>query len=156
MQMAITPNTDIGNKNKVQGGLGQSEGQSAGKMDTKTFSRPDSIDEALKVLDKALGEHGKELKDLVTDDYKNLKTAISGIAEEAGISLSGVTDTVKDFGGQAYDRITDFTSDGLERGKKLAADVDAQVKANPWPVIGGVALGTFAIGFLVGRKGSRD
>ena len=145
--MAITPNTnDIANKGK----------NFEPKMDTKSFSRPGSIDEALKVLDKALGEHGKELKDLVTDDYKNIKTAIGDMAEEAGISLSGVTDTVKNFGGQAYERISDLTSGGLERSKKMASDVDAQVRSNPWPVIGGVAAGTFAIGFLLGRKGSRD
>jgi len=41
-----------------------------------------------------------------------------------------------------------------ESTRRAAEAADAYVHENPWPVIGSVALGFFALGFLLGR--SRD
>ncbi|MBF0489546.1 MAG: hypothetical protein HQL15_02875 [Candidatus Omnitrophica bacterium] len=39
---------------------------------------------------------------------------------------------------------------GQEKLKTVVADVDKQVRDNPWPVIAGVAVGCVLLGFIMG------
>lgn len=114
---------------------------------TNQSSRPSSINEALRILDEALASNSANLKDLVTDQYQHLKSAI-------GDSSSNVGQTMRDAGTQMYRQFSDLTDQGLERGREIYSDLDVRVRANPWPVIGGIAVGTLALGFLIGRGGS--
>lgn len=113
-------------------------------------SRPDSIKEALRVLDDALAKgKGTDLKDLLTSEYQNLKSAIGEVSPR-------VSESVRKYGNKVYQRASDIASDSMERGREIYGNVDSTVRSNPWPVIGGVALGTFVLGFVFGRSnGSR-
>jgi ElaB/YqjD/DUF883 family membrane-anchored ribosome-binding protein len=122
-----------------------------GNGEAKNRSRPSSIEEALRTLDEALGGPGANLKDLMAGDFENLKAALGGTAANAGSAAHDVTDQLREsfgeIGGQAMERFSSYA----EEGRRIYSDVDVKVRSNPWPVIGGVALGTFALGFLLGR-----
>lgn len=117
----------------------------------KSSERPSKLNDALRVLDEALSGQGADLKQMVTDEYQNLRSAIGGFSPQ-------MSDTLRQAGTQAYSRMSEFASGlsttGLERGRQIYTEVDATVRANPWPILGGVAVGTFALGFLLGRTGS--
>jgi len=115
--------------------------------------RPERISDALKVLDEVLAGRSADLKAMVTDDFRNLKAAIGDMAPRMG-------DTIRGTGNQAFERVSnrfsEFASDGVEKSRRIYGDVEARVKSNPWPVIGGVAAGTFALGFILGRSGGMN
>jgi ElaB/YqjD/DUF883 family membrane-anchored ribosome-binding protein len=111
-----------------------------------TSTRPSSIDEALRLLDNVINRDGANLRDLITTEYANLRRAINDFAPNMG-------DKVRDYGTQAVDQASVYAQQGMEQGRVIAAKVDTQVRANPWPVIGGVALASLAFGFMLGRSG---
>lgn len=118
--------------------------------------RPEKISDALKVLDEVLAGRNADLKAMVTDDFRNLKAAISDMAPRVGDTIRGTGNQA----GQAFERVSnrfsEFASDGVEKSRQIYGDVEARVKSNPWPVIGGVAVGTFALGFILGRSGGSN
>lgn len=114
---------------------------------TSSSPRPDSINEALRILDEALGGAGANLKDLVTNDFKNLKSALSD-------NGSRISENFRGMSGETFDRVSEIASMGMERGRRIYSEVDVQMRSNPWPILGGVAVGTFALGFLMGRGSS--
>jgi ElaB/YqjD/DUF883 family membrane-anchored ribosome-binding protein len=122
-----------------------------GSGDGKNRSRPSSIEEALRTLDEALGGAGANLKDLMAGDFENLKAALSGTAANAGGAVHGMTDGLRDSFGDIGEQAMERFSAYAEEGRRIFSDVDVKVRSNPWPVIGGVAVGTFALGLLLGR-----
>ena len=118
--------------------------------------RPRSIDDALRILDEALSKPGMNLKEMVTEEYQNLHATISKTASEVGSQLTeqvaGFSEAFTGATGDASQKISEMTEQGLEAGKDAARKVDAKVRENPWVYIGGVALGTFALGLYLGSK----
>jgi ElaB/YqjD/DUF883 family membrane-anchored ribosome-binding protein len=121
---------------------------------TSTYgARPTSIDEALKALDTALAENkSTDLGELITDEYQNLRSALVEFSP-------GFTEAVRTASQQAYERageIAEYAAETFERSRKVASEMavelDQNVRTNPWPFLGGVAVGTFALGFLIGRN----
>lgn len=112
--------------------------------------KPSTINEALRILDEALSTHGGDLKAMVTDDFQNLKAALGSVSPE-------MADSLRQIGSRAYEQVSGIASDlasgSLDRGRQIYGNVDSTVRSNPWPVIGGVAVGTFALGFMLGRSG---
>jgi ElaB/YqjD/DUF883 family membrane-anchored ribosome-binding protein len=96
-------------------------------------NRPSSLNEALRILDEALSSPSANIKDIVTDQYQHLKSALGSS------------------GTQAYEQFSSMAEQGIARGRELYSDVDQRVRSNPWPVIGGIAVGTLALGFFLGR-----
>ncbi len=122
------------------------------KMSSSTSShasagsqKPQTIKDALGYLDRAISKDGANLSDLLTSEYSNLKNAIDEMAPK-------VKETVRQYGEQAAQAVQSYAEEGMERGREIANKVDAGVRANPWPVIGGVALGSIAVGYLLGRS----
>lgn len=114
---------------------------------TRSTKRPEKINDALRVLDEAVSKEGFNLKELISSDYQGLKDAFSQLAPQ-------IKDTVRQYGSQAYGYAQDYAKVGMERGREVAGQVDTRVRENPWPVIGGVAAGSLALGFLLGRRNS--
>lgn len=92
------------------------------------------INEALELLNEVAKDKKAELQEMVTDKYSNLKTALGGIAERWQHQSK-----------EAYDR-------SREKVKELASEVDENVHKNPWPYIGGTALGFLILGYFLGRS----
>lgn len=111
---------------------------------TAGANRPSSISDALKLIDTVISRDGANLKEMVTSEYSNLKSTIDNFAPSMG-------EKVNTYGTQAIDAIAEYATEGYKQGRKIAGDVDTQVRANPWPIIGGVALSALAIGFMLGK-----
>ncbi len=136
-------------------------------------NHPNSIKDALRALDDALQGQTENLKEFVTEDYRNIQSAIGNMSSRstlAGASgMAGVSDRLKDFSSQAISQISgqfsgmssnlmnqETINEALARGREVYSEVDTRVRSNPWPVIGGIAVGTFALGFLLGRGGNSE
>lgn len=53
---------------------------------------------------------------------------------------------------EKYGDIKDVLGQGGARAKEWTEDVEEKVRQNPWPYIGGVALGALFVGFLMGTS----
>jgi hypothetical protein len=130
--------------------------------------KPSSIDDALKVLDEALsGVNAPALNDLVSNEYRNLKGALGQTAQAKTApaqdfiqnAVRGFTDSfgsvagpVGEYGTQSYDKIAEVAAVGIEEARRIGGEVDRSVRANPWPYLGGIAVGTLALGVILGRS----
>ena len=94
------------------------------------------IDEALQLLNEVAKEKRAELLDMVAKKYGNLKSALGGTAEK-----------LQDQAQKTY-------AEGKEKVQELASTLDGNVHKNPWPYLGGTALGFLILGLIFGR--SRD
>jgi ElaB/YqjD/DUF883 family membrane-anchored ribosome-binding protein len=102
--------------------------------------RPNSLDDAVNVLDQAISTQQAP------------GPAIGEAVRNVGESLKGVGGSMREYSSHAYEQVTEVANEGLLRGRELGRKVDQQVRENPWPVIGGVAIGTFLLGFMMGRR----
>lgn len=129
--------------------------------------RPKSIEEALRVLDEALANPAADLKNIVTDEYQNLQDAIGKSSSQVTQAVGGFAGTLKstfetsiqnltanlgDVTGDSGEKFQAMAEQGVAMGRDVARRADEEVRANPWPYIGGIAVGTFALGILLGSK----
>jgi ElaB/YqjD/DUF883 family membrane-anchored ribosome-binding protein len=91
------------------------------------------INEALDLLNELAKEKKAELQGMVSEKYNHLKSVLGGASE----------------------RLQHQAKAGLERGeetvKEFASTIDKSVHENPWPYLGGTALGFFILGLLLNR-----
>lgn len=92
------------------------------------------INEALELLNEVARDKKAELQSMVTNKYAELHSAIGGIAGKLQHNVA-----------EGYHRST-------EKVKELASDVDESVHKNPWPYLGGTALGFLILGYFLGRS----
>jgi ElaB/YqjD/DUF883 family membrane-anchored ribosome-binding protein len=132
---------------------------SAAKDNAKN-KRPGSIDDALRVLDEALAKPAADLKEMWNQDIGNLKSILGETFARsfasASTTFNTMKDTVRETSSETADRLNEFSSEALsnlvDNGREAAQSIDRNVRANPWPVISGVAVGTFALGFLLAKS----
>ena len=91
------------------------------------------IDEALELLNEMAREKRSELKGMVSEKYGHLKAALGGTADKA-------QDQAREAFARGEEKLGEFTS-----------KIDENVHKNPWPYLGGTALGFLILGTLLGR-----
>jgi ElaB/YqjD/DUF883 family membrane-anchored ribosome-binding protein len=103
-------------------------------------ARPQTLNDALKILDDALSGDTSKLKEMLSTNYQHVRDAFLDMYPR-------VSETVR----KVQSNISGFSDQGIEKSRQMAQAVDSQVRRNPWPILGGVALGAIAIGYLFGR-----
>ena len=111
----------------------------------QALSNNDKIAEALRLLEDAAKGKKEELRTLVSNKYKNLKEALG----EAELDMAAAVAAARKRTMEAARQAKDIS---LERAREIASDLDVQVRENPWPYLGGVAIGALLIGFILGRS----
>ena len=105
----------------------------------------ESIAAALKLLDEAAKQKKDELRTLMSDKYRNLRSLI--LEDESSLmeSLTAAKD-------HAFEAATDVKDAGVEKPREIARDVDESVHQNPWPYIAGTAAIGVLLGYILGRN----
>jgi len=111
----------------------------------QTLSNNEKIAEALRLLEDAAKGKKEELRTLVSNKYRNLKDAL-------GEAELGMADAVAAARKRTVEAALQAKDLGLVKAKEIAADVDEQVRENPWPYMGGVAVAALLIGYILGRN----
>ncbi len=117
-----------------------------GELDMEHASS-EKISEALKLLEEAAKMKKDELKTVMTDKYTNLKNVI--VEAESNLAKS-----ISVAGKQAIEAAAKAKDVSVEKAREIATDVDKSVHKNPWPYIGGTAVVTLLLGYILGRKSS--
>jgi ElaB/YqjD/DUF883 family membrane-anchored ribosome-binding protein len=92
------------------------------------------ISEALEVLEEMAKRKKTELQEMVSSGYTNLGELFATLATDIEIHAKEATMEYKD------------------AVIGLVSKVDKMVRKNPWPYIGGVALGVLILGAFQGRR----
>lgn len=109
------------------------------------MSGNEKITEALKLLEEAARDKKDELRHLMANKYAHLKDVASDTEHDIKESLAIAKK-------RAADALAQATDIGEKRAKEIAGEVDESVHENPWPYIGGVALASLLIGYILGRN----
>lgn len=92
------------------------------------------VKDALELLNSYAKDKRAELQDMIGNKYGNLKSAVGNVGARLQADAS------------------EFYGSSKEKAKQIAHDVDENVHKNPWPYIGGAALGALIIGYMLGRS----
>ena len=99
------------------------------------------IEEALSLLNEAARDKKEEFGRILTDKYEHIKDTLTQVAMDKKEIIENATRIAKD-------RI----EEGQEYITEVAQDIDKQVRKNPWPYIGGVAVTALLVGFILGNS----
>ncbi len=92
------------------------------------------VRDALELLNSVAKDKKSELQNMVQNKYGDLKSAIGSWG-----------DKIQHDANQFYQKGRDTTT-------AMASDLDKSVHESPWAFIGGAALGSLIIGYLLGRS----
>jgi len=104
-----------------------------------------TIEEALRLLEKAAEQKKDELKHVMADKYTHLR----GLFTETESSLVKSLADAKRHAAEAAARAKEL---GAEKTRELADEVDRKVRSHPWPIIGGTAVVSLLLGYILARN----
>jgi len=113
-------------------------------MDKITTSS-ESIAEALKLLEEAAEQKKDELKNLMSNKCTHLRSVIMEAEGSLARSLADASKHAAEVAAHAKDV-------SVEKAKEIAGDVDKNVHRNPWAFIGGTAVVSLLLGYILGRS----
>ena len=99
------------------------------------------FEEALHLLNEAAKEKKDEIQKLLIDKYADIKSAV----QEAASAKMDDLERVKKLAKVALD-------EGEEKLRTATSDLNGKIRKDPWPYLGGVAIGALLMGFLMGSS----
>ena len=99
------------------------------------------FEEALQLLNEAAREKKDEIQNLLGDKYSDIRKVIEQAANKQKQNLK-----------RAQRVAEEWVEEGEEKLRDVASEVDDRVHENPWPYIGGVAIGALLFGFILGSS----
>ncbi len=105
-----------------------------------------TIAEALKLLDEAAKQSKDELQAALSNKYTHLRSLIR---EKEGTVMSSLTDA-KEY---VIDAAAHAKEVGTEKAREIAHEVDRNVAQHSWAYIGGTAVVSLLLGYILGRHG---
>ena len=99
------------------------------------------FEEALQLLNDAAKEKKDEIQGLLGDKYSDIRRIIEQAAAKQQKNLK-----------QAQRVAGEWIEESEEKFREMASDVDESVHENPWPYIGGAAVGALLLGFILGSS----
>lgn len=114
-------------------------------MSTDNSTSTKKFEEALQLLNEAAKEKKEEIQHLLGDKYNDIRQIIEQQASKQKQHLKRVQRVAGD-----------WIDEGEERVREVVSDLDENVHENPWPYIGGVAVGALLLGFILGGSSSKN
>ena len=99
------------------------------------------FEEALHLLNEAAREKKEEIQSLVTDRYSQIRDVLEDAAKKGRKTYRRTKSDVEDLVGE-----------GGENVRELISELDDKIHENPWAYLGGVAVGTLLLGFILGSS----
>ncbi len=108
------------------------------------------IDEALAILEEAAREKRDELRERINERYNNVKEVLlEGNSQRIDSMKHRMHDALRD----GEQRLEDLLRQGGSSARRTLRDLDKEVRDNPWPFVGAVALSAVIFGVLFGHRG---
>lgn len=99
------------------------------------------FEEALELLNEAAKEKKEEIQNLLSDKYSDIRRILEQTAARQKQNLR-----------RAQRVAGEWVEEGGEAVQEIASELDENLRENPYPYLGGVAVGALLLGFILGSS----